>query len=98
MRMPGREPMPYRLLGDLVFRHGCDDFVVNEQAVYVQRLEARRIGRLEFDRASPFRILDAREECRLEQFRFVFEFLHSATLQQPVRPTSPSLPYNHALA
>src|ERR1039458_1180368 len=35
MRIPGREPMPNRLLADLVFRHRRDDLVVHEQAIDV---------------------------------------------------------------
>jgi hypothetical protein len=94
--------MPYRLLGDLLFRHGRDNFVVNEQAVHVQGLEARRIGRLEFDCAAPFRILNARKECRFEQFRFMLEFLHLPPFEAAASPDSlpyaASLPYNQVLA
>src|SRR5690242_8586108 len=77
-RVPSRQPMPNRLRADLRFRHWRNDLVVDEQAIDEQRLFARRVGRLELDRLAALRILNAGEQSRFEQFRFVFEFLHVA--------------------
>jgi hypothetical protein len=35
MRIPSREPMSNRLVGDLVFRHWRYDLIVYEQAIYI---------------------------------------------------------------
>jgi|ERR1035438_4297920 hypothetical protein len=37
---------------------------------------SRRVGQLELDRLAAFRILNAGEQGRFEQFRFLFELLH----------------------
>jgi hypothetical protein len=76
VRIPGREPMPDGLLADLLFRHWRDDFVVHQQAIYVQRLVLRGVGQLELDRLATFCIFDSGCQGRFEQFRFVLEFLH----------------------
>ncbi len=67
--------MPNGLLADLVFRHGRDELVVDEQSVDVKRLVARGVRGLEFSRLALFHVLHAREQSRLEQFTFVFELL-----------------------
>ena len=82
VRVPGREPMPNRLVGDLILRHGCDDLVVHEQSVHVQRLVARRIGCFELNRAAALSIFDAGEQRRLEQLGFVLEFFHLTSSEQ----------------
>src|SRR5271165_5838162 len=74
VRVPRREAVADGLLGNLLFRHRRNDLVVHEQAIDVQRLVARRVGRLEFDRAPPFSVLNAGQQCRLEQFRLMFAF------------------------
>src|SRR5260221_13427711 len=76
MHIPRRQPMPNRLLADLFFRHRRDDLVVDQQAIHVQSLVARRVGHFELDRAAPFRVLHTGKQGGLEQFRLVFEFLH----------------------
>src|SRR5271165_5077575 len=76
MRMPRREPMSNSLLAHLIFRHWRNELVVNEEAIDVQRLVARRIGRLELNSTARFCILNAGEQRRFEQLRFVFEFFH----------------------
>jgi hypothetical protein len=73
--VPGRKPMADRFLADLVFRHRRDELVVHKQPIDVQRLGACRIGRFEFDRLAPYRILDAGKQRGLEQLRLVLELL-----------------------
>ncbi len=60
--------MTNRLLADLVFRHRRNELVVHQQAIDVQRLVARRVGRLELDRPAALRILNTGEQGRFEQF------------------------------
>src|ERR1039457_5985631 len=54
---------------------------------------SRRVGQLELDRLAAFRILNAGEQRRFEQFRFVFELLHmplSNALPATMRAWQPS--------
>ena len=76
MRIPRGEAVPNGFFRHLVFRHRSDDLVVDEQAIDVQSLVARRIRGLELDRSAPFCILNAGQQRRLEQFRFVLALLH----------------------
>ena len=77
VRIPCREPVPNRLFADLILRHRCNHLVVNQQAIHVKRLQARGIGGLEFHGLAPLRILNPREQRRLEQLRFVLELLQA---------------------
>jgi hypothetical protein len=80
VRIPGRQPMPNRLLADLIFRHRRDELVVHQQAIDEQRLVAGGVRGLEFSSLALFRILNARQQSRLEQLPFVFEFLRRRLL------------------
>src|SRR5580658_3336107 len=90
MRIPGCEPMPNRLLADLVFWHRRDHLVVYEQAIDVQRLVACRVGRLELGCLATFGILHASEQRRFEQFRLVFELLHVPRLRSSTTKHTPN--------
>ena len=59
MCVPGRESVSNGLLADLVFRHGRNDFVVNEQSIDVERLGARGVGRLKLNSLSSLGIVDS---------------------------------------
>src|SRR5947207_7570867 len=74
--VPDGEFVSHGDLGDLVFGQGLNDSIVDQQSVYVPELLTRGICGLELHRAPALRILDACEQCRLEQFRFVFQFFH----------------------
>jgi hypothetical protein len=77
MRIPGRQPMSNRLVSDLLFGHGRNDLVVYQQAIDVERLLARGIGRLELDCLAALRVFNACDQGRFEQFCFVLELLQS---------------------
>ncbi len=76
MRISRSEPMPDRLVGDLVFWHRCDDLIVDEQAIYVEGLVACRVRRLELDCLATFGIGNAGDERCLEQLRLAPELFH----------------------
>jgi hypothetical protein len=81
MRMPGRQPVPDRLLADLIFRHRRDELVVHEQAIDEQCFVAGRVRGLEFSGLALLRILNAGQQRRFEQIPLMFELLRRRPLR-----------------
>jgi hypothetical protein len=79
VRIPGCQPLPDGALAHLILGHRCDQSIMHEQPIHIERLVTDGVGGLELDGAAPFGVTHAGTQRGLEHRRLIL-VLHAAIL------------------